>query len=50
MDGKEVARESISNSGETTLHYINLEGFASGIYALHMHHSKGVLIKKAVIK
>ena len=50
MDGKEVARKSISNSGGTSLHYIDLEGFASGIYALHMHHSKGVLIKKAVIK
>jgi len=50
MDGKEVARESISNSGGISLHYIDLEGFASGIYALHMHHSKGVLIKKTVIK
>jgi hypothetical protein len=50
MDGQEVARNTISVPEGTSLHYIDLEGFASGIYTLHIHHRKGVLIKKTVIK
>jgi hypothetical protein len=50
MDGKEVALKSISNTEGTSIHYIDLGGFTSGIYALHIYHNKGVLIKKAVIK
>jgi hypothetical protein len=48
-DGKEVANEIISAAEGTSLHYINVEDLASGIYTLFVQHIGGTISRKIVI-
>jgi autotransporter-associated beta strand protein len=48
-DGKEVANEIISAAEGTSLHYLNMEDLASGIYTLYVQHIGGTISRKIVI-
>jgi hypothetical protein len=48
-DGKEVANEIISATEGTSLHYLNMEDLASGIYTLFVQHIGGTISRKIVI-
>jgi hypothetical protein len=47
--GKEMANEIISSTEGTSLHYLNMEHLASGIYTLRAQHKGGTISKKIVI-
>lgn len=46
MAGVEVYQQSIN----TTAHEINIQGFSSGVYFLHLYGREGYLIEKVVIQ
>jgi hypothetical protein len=48
-DGKEVANEIISATEGTSLHYLNMEYLAAGIYTLYVQHEGGIISRKIVI-
>ena len=44
-----MANEIISAAEGTSLHYLNMEHLASGIYTLRAQHKGGTISKKIVI-
>lgn len=48
-DGKEVANEIISATEGPSLHYLNMEYLAAGIYTLCVQHEGGIISRKIVI-
>ena len=47
--GKEIANELISATEGTSLHYLNMQDLASGVYTLHVQHKGGIISRKIVI-
>ena len=44
-----MANEIISAAEGTSLHYLNMEHLASGIYTLCVQHEGGIISRKIVI-